>query len=329
MPTDVRSWSGKASRDGQPGSLVSVPGTVRVVTGEEEGSPYKERFRAGAVLFPRMLLYVVDARTSPLGVPVGRRAVRSRKTTLDKVPWKHLPEQQGSVESIFIRPAYLGESIAPFRILSVPEAVVPYDGTVLMDGASERIDRYQGLAGWWREAEATWTAYRSSEKRTLVEQIDYMKQLSAQFPVAPHRVVYTASGNTLAATVVDDHVGVIEHKLYWARAESREEALYLAAILNAPALNELVRPYQSVGAFGARDFDKYVWRSPVPTFDDGNALHARLAALAAEGEAVAAAVDVPAGIGFQRARRLIREALQEAGVARSLDAAVDELIGAA
>jgi hypothetical protein len=77
-----------------------------------------------------------------------RRREVCRKTSLDKQPWKDLPEHTGVVESIFIRPAYLGESIAPFRVLSEPEAVIPYDGTALMDGASDRIDRYQGLADW-------------------------------------------------------------------------------------------------------------------------------------------------------------------------------------
>ncbi len=158
-------------------------------------------------------------------------------------------------------------------MLSAPEAVIPFDGTALMHGASDRIDRYQGLADWWREAEAIWESHRSSEKRSLIEQIDYMKQLSAQFPVAPWPVVYTASGSTLAAAVIQDHAGVIEHKLYWARAETLDEARYLVAVLNAPVLSELVRPYQSVGAFGARDFDKYVWRSPIPSFDTHHPLH--------------------------------------------------------
>jgi hypothetical protein len=195
-----------------------------------------------------------------------------------------------------------------------------------MDGADDRIDRYQGLAEWWRGAEAIWEAHRSSDKRSLSEQIDYMKQLSAQFPVAPWRVAYTASGNTLAAAVIQDHSGVIEHKLYWAPAKTRVEAQYLAAILNAPVLSELVRPYQSVGAFGARDFDKYVWRSPIPMFDAENPIHARLAALAGDSEAIAEGVELPAYGGFQAARRQIRAALTEAGLAQRLDKAVAELL---
>jgi SAM-dependent methyltransferase len=326
MKKEIQSWSGRAPDAGSTGTLISSPGAVEVVTGNELSSPYKERFRAGATLFPRMLLYVTNAPTPSLGVPQGRRAVRSRKTSLDKTPWKDLPEQTGVVESVFIRRAYLGESIAPFRVLSEPEAVIPYDGTEFMDGDSDRIDRYEGLPDWWRQSEATWEANRSSEKRTLLEQVDYMKQLSAQFPIAQWRVVYTASGNTLAATVLQDLSGVIEHKLYWARASTRDEARYLAAILNAPLLSDLVRPFQSVGAFGARDFDKYVWLAPIPTYDPGEPIHTKLVMAASEGEEVAAAVDIPEDMGFQAARKLIRAALVEAGVATKLNRAVAEVL---
>ncbi len=325
MSREVRAWSGRAPSHSEAGSLVSAGAEVEAVTGEEIGSPYKQRFRQGAILVPRMLICVTDAPPSPIGVPVGRRAVRSRKTTLDKAPWKDLPEHTGIVEEIFIRPAYLGESIAPFRVLSTAETVVPYDGAMLMDGASERIDRYPGLADWWRGAEAIWMANRTSEKRTLIEQLDYIGQLRAQFPITPERVVYTKAGNTLAASIVCDHRAVIDHKLYWSRAESPGEARYLVAILNAPILGELVRPYQSVGAFGARDFDKYVWRTPIPSFNADDPLHARLAGVTSEGEAIAASVDLPAHIGFQPARRRVREALADAGLIQVLDAAVAEL----
>ena len=327
LPAAVRAWAGRAPARGDDSDmLVSVDATVEAVTGDESASPYKERFRAGAILYPRMLIMVVDAPAAPLGVPQGRRGVRSRRTSLDKPPWKHLPLHEGVVESIFIRPAYLGESVAPFRVLSTPEAVIPYDGTRLMDGADDRIDRYPGLAAWWRQAETIWLQNRSSDKRTLIEQLDYMKQLSAQFPIARWRVVYTASGNTLAAAAVQDHLGVVEHKLYWAPAATREEARYLTAILNAPALNTLVRPYQSVGAFGPRDFDKYVWQSPIPAFDPSNPLHRELVEIATHAELVAGGVELHGNESFQAARRLIRQELAAAGIAAALDEAVDQLL---
>jgi SAM-dependent methyltransferase len=323
----VLAWSGHAPVHGtEGGTLTTARANVAAVTGDEVASRYKTRFRAGAILYPRMLIMVTDAAATPLGVPQGRRAVRSRKSALDKKPWKELPPHEGVVEEIVVRPAYLGESVAPFRVLSVPEAVIPYDGTRLMDGADDRIDRYPGLAAWWRQAEEVWLWHRSSEKRTLLEQLDYMRQLSAQFPIAPWRVAYTASGNTLAAAMIRDHLGIIEHKLYWARTETRDEAQYLTAILNAPALSQLVRPFQSVGAFGPRDFDKYVWQSPIPLFDPDNALHAHVVSLAEQGTAVAEAVELKLREPFQTSRRRIRTALADASIGDALDEAVRRLL---
>ena len=327
LPPEVRAWSGRTpSRGVDSGTLVSVDSTVAAVTGEESVSPYKERFRQGAILAPRMLTMVVDAPSTPLGVPQGRRAVRSRKSSLDKPPWKHLPAHEGVVESIFVRPAYLGESVAPFRVLSTLEAVIPYDGTRLMDGADDRIDRYPGLAAWWRGAEEIWLRNRSSDKRTLIEQLDYMRQLSAQLPIARWRVVYSASGNTLAAVVIQDHLGVVEHSLYWAPAATLEEAQYLVTILNTPALNTLVQPYQSVGLFGPRHSDKYVWQSPIPVFNPGNPLHQHLVELARDAELVAGRVELQGRWSFQVARRLIRQELAVAGIASALDEAVGQLL---
>jgi len=153
-----------------------------------------------------------------------------------------------------------------------------------------------------------------------------MRQLSAQFPIARWRVAYAASGNMLAAVVTQDHLGVVEHSQYWAPAATREAAQDLAAILYTPSLNDLVRPYQSVGAFGPRHFDKYVWQSPIPPFDSDKVLHRRLVDLAVAAEAVAAGVELPPTASFQAARRLIRQELGNAGIAPALDQAVAQLL---
>ena len=77
---------------------------------------------------------------------------------------------------------YLGENVLPYRLLSARPTVVPLDGTRLLDGDSDRIDLYPGLADWWRQAEEVWLENRSSARLTLLEQLDYRKKLTAQLP---------------------------------------------------------------------------------------------------------------------------------------------------
>ncbi len=65
---------------------------------------------------------------------------------------------------------------------------------------------------------------------------------------------------------------------------------------------------------------------PIPRFDPKNELHLALAAAAAEAEKVAAAVELPEAVKFQRARRMVRDALAEAGIAGKIDALVARLL---
>jgi hypothetical protein len=65
---------------------------------------------------------------------------------------------------------------------------------------------------------------------------------------------------------------------------------------------------------------------PIPRFDSSQSLHNDLAAAAAQAEQIAAALELPEAVKFQRARRLIREALTESGVGPHIDALVARLL---
>jgi SAM-dependent methyltransferase len=146
------------------------------------------------------------------------------------------------------------------------------------------------------------------------------------FPIAPIRIVYAKAGTLPAACVLRDVQAVIDHMLYWAAPTSDEEAHYLAAILNSETARSRAEQYQSRGPWGARHFDKVMFNLPIPRFDPANSLHGALADAAAEAERVAAAVELPESIHFQQARRLIRMALTEAGLAPRIDAFVAQLL---
>jgi len=254
-------------------------------------------------------------------------AVESARSAIEKPPWRDLPSLAGSVEEQFVRPMHLGATIVAYRAREPERAVVPWVDGDLLDGQHERLDEFPGLATWWREAERTWERNKSPSSRlSLRDRVDFQGELRRQFPAAQQRVVYAASGQHLAACRIDDPAAVIEHALYWAPAETVEEARYLCAILNSQTLTDAVAPLQARGQHNPRHFDLHVFALPFPTFDPGREAQQALAELGGVAEDVAGAVDIDPGWQFQKARRVTRDALREHGVAGQIDAMVDELL---
>ena len=252
--------------------------------------------------------------------------MRSQRVAREKPPWKNLQSLTGAVESQFLRPLLVGDSVLPRRLRPAALAVVPWDGQRLLSGADPDLDRYPGLATWWRSAERTWETHRSSERMTLLQRFDFRRGTTQQFPAAPHRVVSAASGMYLAAARVEDQRAVVEHALYWAAAASVEEARYLTAVLNSPLLNRLVRPLQARGEHNPRDFDKYVFRLAIPLYDPQVPAHRDLAELAARAEALVAGLDLPEqGTSFQTLRSRARAALADHEVGVAIEEAVARL----
>ncbi len=290
------------------------------------GSPYREAFRQGAILVPRMLCFVERKSSGRLGSDPSAPLVVSRRSSQEKAPWRNAESIENKVENDYLRPAYLGESVLPYRVFRVFEAVVPVTDTGVVLNAEAAANR--GLAdlhGWIAKAEKVWSKHRKSA-RELTGQLNYINQLSSQFPVNPVRVVYAASGSLPAACLLRDNRGVIEHKLYWMAASTDGEARYLTSILNSETARARAEQYQSRGQFGARDFDKVMFNLPIPRFDPEDKLHRALADAAAKAEHVAAIVELPEGMKFQRARSLVRAALTEEGISRKINKLVSDLL---
>ena len=184
---------------------------------------------------------------------------------------------------------------------------------------------FTDLHGWLSKAEHIWEQYNRSNRR-LVDQLNYINQLSSQFPLSPLRVVYAKAGMQPASCLLRDARVLVDHKLYWLAPDSEAEGRYLTVILNSETVRARAEQYQARGQFGARDFDKAMFNLPVPRFDDGTALHVALADIAAEAEKIAATVELPEGVKFQGARTLIRAALTEANVSQNIDSLVAELL---
>lgn len=323
LPDHRRDWG--AAKD-----FVSRADATTLVASDSPVSPYDERFVNGATLYPRPLVMVERRPAGALGVPVGHASVQSARSRLEKAPWRNLLSLQGVVEERFLWPVLLGSTVVPYRTLDPWGAVLPLDGQGhLLGDASLDLGDYPGLAAWWQRAAELWEMHKSEGSRlSLRQQLNYQSKLTNQFPQTGERIVYSKSGTTIAAARIEPSV-LVENSLYWARIASAEEGRYLVAVLNSATLMGLVAPLQSVGQFGRRHIDKYVFAIPFPLFDPGDDLHHEIAAAAAEAETVAMGVDLSMGLGFQRARKLVRTGLGETGVAQRIEGLVGELLARA
>lgn len=119
---------------------------------------------------------------------------------------------------------------------------------------------------------------------------------------------------------------MIDTSAYWAAVSSLDEARYVCAVLNTEIVLNRVKDLQPVGQRDPRHFDNLVWTLPIPEFDATEALHSDLAAAALHAAQVSARVDLPDDVYFTTRRRIIRQALEEDGVAETIERLVDALL---
>ena len=117
---------------------------------------------------PSALFLVEASSVSDLGSNQVSPVVQSRRTSQEKAPWKDLPVPdahkqgmpllRGNVEAQFVRPLYLGESVAPFRLLEPALAVIPWEdaSSSLIDSSAAQRKGYVHLADWLERAEYLW-----------------------------------------------------------------------------------------------------------------------------------------------------------------------------
>jgi len=336
MPPEIDRWVGVLRRrDASEEEAVEALAHVRTAWPRPRtliaASPYRQRFRQGASLSPRRFFLVEHAPTGRLASRREAPRVRGRVGNLDKRPWANVEPPEGAVERTFLRRIALGESVAPFRILDLATGVVPLENGEILTAESADMQGYRGLADWLRDAEAKWNEHSNKKadgmpRATLAASVNHMQKLSAQAGRSPIRILYTKAGTRLSACWIEDDDIVIDTSNYWSATHSLEEAAYLAAVLNSEIVLERVRSLQPVGQRDPRHFDNLVWTLPIPEFDAGETLHVDLAAAALQAAEVAAHVVLPDAAHFTTKRRLIRDALVEDGIARTIERLVDALL---
>lgn len=335
LPKQVLKWITKGARsdvslEKMRERLTMTEAVIGVTDGNEPESvfsPYKKRFRQGAVLFPRMLTLTEPGAANPLGLGMGRSAVRSRKTTLDNKPWRDVPPIEKVIENAYLKPVLLSENLVPYRLTGLAKAVLPISPKKNELLSSDAILATEGLGSWWAEAENIWEANKSkSDTGSFLERIDYIGQLSAQLPVPAFRVLYTKSGNSISAAVTVDSTAIIDTGLYWCATSSVDEARYLAGILNSTVVLERIKPFMAIGLFGERHIDKNVFRARIQPFDSANDAHRALVVLVKAAEESIAALDFADVKDFKQRRKTARALLKGDGIADKIEEAVRAVV---
>ncbi len=157
LPHSVLFFSGKLShRDANAvearAALKEFTATWPSESEHGEGSPYNDRFRNGAVLWPRRLVIVTEATQGRLGANPAAPIVQGRVTNLDKKPWNEVQPIRGAVEREFLRTVYMGESIAPYRLLEPAMAVIPIEpkAKTVMDARTWLFSTAKRRARGWK-----------------------------------------------------------------------------------------------------------------------------------------------------------------------------------
>lgn len=264
------------------GSASSAPVRAAVAS---VASPYLSGFRIGTCCRPLCLCMAIEWQMRAKGV--ARNALLINRTyTSTKGPWRGRFYENIPIEREATHAFLRSQTLAAFSAEPDALLILPVFGS-----ASEVQDLKDWPKGalplardWFKKAGRIYADNRAQKSAaTLIRNIDWKGTGSNQFRAgrsAPVKVAYNKSGNTLRAARIPADL-VVNDKLYWTALRTQREALYLTALLNAPALQEAYRDSKT----SALDFDKNPLRHvPIPRFDHRKPTHMTLvqAARAAE-----------------------------------------------
>ncbi len=251
---------------------------------QSKPSPYAGSFRRGAVATPLGLCLVI---TPPVPAAEGLVTVTTKAST--KAPWKGV-QYTATIDETTLWPALRSQTLQPF--ICAPDAwyIAPISDQgmglgVFGLGDPEFAQMFPATYEYWTKAEECYAMNRAKTAgATLSENVDRYKTLTGQLTEGDNgthtKVFYNKSGNTLRAARGPNSL-IADDKLYWYNATTRDEALYLTAILNAEYLQDAWRESKTSNLHFDLNPLKHV---PVPLFDSGSDAHVRIAQLATEAE---------------------------------------------
>ena len=302
---------------------------------------YQPHFKEGATIVPRNFWFVEFKVIPGLGMDISQPVVATdpRAEAEAKQPYKGI-HFDAAIEAEFLYATLLSTDLLPFGHFDFRPIVLPLiqdpQGYRLFTSIQARAKGYLKLPEWLEHAQEVWERKRQekAKRMNILQRLDLQRGLTDQDPKAKYIVIYPKSATFLCAAVVRSRpitfrvgphrVGaggfLADYVTYFLETSDIEEARYLTAVLNSPAIDALIKPMQARGLWGPRDITKKVWELPIPEFNQKNKTHVRLAEIA---EACAEKVkdmvpdlkklfeDVRGPHAIGRARTAVRQALKD------------------
>ena len=265
--------------------------------------------RQGATITPLCLLELLD------GYNIKDGSVRGVTVRSTQGNWKGRGSYDVVVPEMWLHEILTGNNLLPYTWGEPRRVVIPIDSDGnFLDGADENE--------YWKKALGLYNTHRgsgSNTPKTLDAQLDFNGKLSNQFPISEGTtVICNGSGSSLRAARLKKK-RLIDHTLYRISTKSINEALFLAAILNADCMQAR---YYDTKPSKFHINTNFWFEIPIPRFDKNNPDHVELAKLSKRAESVATSA-------IKMTKNGIRDALREDGVSRDIDLTVARVMKAA
>jgi len=261
---------------------------------------YQPYFKQGATIVPRSLWFV-DVKSHPVfgfdpSLPYISTTERAQKEA--KAAYKGL-KLEGNIERDFLYATLLSTDIVPFGRLDFRLVVLPLLPSgkhfKVLSADEARKQGFLNLAGWLERAQSEWEERRGekAEKMDVYQRLDRYRGITGQNRLAKYKVLYPTSATYLCSCVMEDKPirfevegqsieiqgFVAESTEYHYETANKEEAYYLAAVLNSSTIDEALKPMQSRGLWGPRHIHKKVLEIPIPQYNSSDEDHQALSQL--------------------------------------------------
>ena len=271
-------------------------------------SKYLDSVRNGATLIPNCLIKIATKDDDGNNNTTEITTVPSRHR-----PWKELGTRNGNIPKHWVCDVVTSNELLPYHTSELSQFTIPLSKT------RTTFDDSPMDCNYWRNVDGIYKKHMGAggnTPKTLLNRLNHHKALEKQLNrESKYLVVYNSSGIWLYASIMPSNT-IVEHMIYTVSVKSKDEALFLTALLNADVMQEA---YQNTRK-SDRHFNAYFWSEvPLPRFNPKNKKHVELAKLAKE------AITISEQDPIQK-RKDVSEYLRENGISAKIDDIIKKLL---